>query len=134
MEIGLLGGAFGGSQVKDGKTIAIQRVDPEQTKEIDQMYEMPKGTTVLHEVLEAYIGATDNPGTKQSTFADVQNKTMDGVKYLDSHNKAMTADLRYKAPNLSMDANGVYIHKFPYNNLIPAELNPSVQVVKFKKL
>jgi RHS repeat-associated protein len=128
------GGAFGGSEVKDGKTVANQSVDPEQTKEIDKMYEMPKGTSVLHEVLEAFIGAKNSPGAKSTTFDDVLNKTPDGLKYLDAHNEAMTTDPRFKAPNLSRDANGVYIHKFPYDDLLPAAINPGVPVVKFKKL
>ncbi len=127
-----VGGAFGGSEVKDGKTVANQKVDPAQTKELDKMYEMPKGTAVLHEVLEAFIGAKNSPGAKSPTFDDVKNKTPDGLKYLDAHNEAKTTDPRFKEPNLSRDANGVYIHKFPYDDLIPTALNPGTPVVKFK--
>ena len=127
-----VGGAFGGSEVKDGKTVANQKVDPAQSKELDKMYEMPKGTAVLHEVLEAFIGAKNSPGAKSPTFDDVKNKTPDGLKYLDAHNEAKTTDPRFKEPNLSRDANGIYIHKFPYDDLIPTALNPGTPVVKFK--
>ena len=128
-----VGGAFGGSEVKDGKTVANQKVDPAQTKELDKMYEMPKGTAVLHEVLEAFIGAKNSPGTTAPTFDDVTNKTPAGLNYLDAHTEAKTTDPRFKEPNLSRDANGVYIHKFPYDDLVPAALNPGTPVVKFKK-
>ena len=129
-----VGGAFGGSEKKeDGTVVATQTVNPDHTKAIDKMNEMPKGTSVLHEVLEAFNGAKDNPGTKAPTFADVANKTPDGLHYLDAHNKAMTTDPRFVPPNSSQGAEGIYISKFPYSPSIPAALNPEILLFKFKK-
>src|SRR5690606_16049871 len=133
-----VGGAFGGSDLMfggkdDGKAIANQTVNPDHTKAIDKMNGMPEGTSVLHEVLEAYNGAKDNPGTQPPTFDDVANKTPEGLKYLDAHNKAMTTDPRFKPPNSSQGADGIYISKFPYDPAIPPALNPEILLFKFKK-
>jgi len=130
-----VGGAFGGSVKKDdGTVVANQTINPDHTKEIDKMNEMPKGTSVLHEVLEAFNGAKDNPGTKAPTFTDVVNKTPDGLNYLNAHNKAMTTDPRFVPANLSQGADGIYISKLPYSPSIPAALNPEILLFKFKKL
>ena len=94
---------------------------------------MPLGTSVLHEVLESYIGAKENPGTQAPTFEDVQNKASNGISYLNAHNKAMATDARFKAPNISVGADGVYISKFPYSPKIPAALNTEILLFKFKK-
>ncbi|HEY5750649.1 MAG TPA: RHS repeat-associated core domain-containing protein [Chryseolinea sp.] len=126
------GGAFGGSEVKeDGKVEAKQTVNPGHTEKIDEMTNAPKGTSVLHEVLEAYIGATDSPGSGAPTFEDVANKTKNGVAYESAHNKAEAADPRHKAPNTIVDPSGVYISKYPYNPNMPAILNPEVLLFKF---
>ena len=127
------GGAFGGSIVTDGKTNATQTVNPGGTEAIDKINEMPKGTSMLHEVLESYIGAKEAPGTQAPTFEDVQNKTSNGTSYLNAHNKAMVTDPRFKAPNISRGSEGVYISKFPYNSSIPTTLNPEILLFKFIK-
>ena len=88
---------------------------------------------MLHEVLESYIGAKDNPGTKAPTFADVENKTANGEAYLNAHNKAEAVDPRHKAPNSSVGPDGIYISKFPYNPNLPPALNPEILLFKFKK-
>lgn len=125
------GGAFGGSEVKDGKTVATQTVNPDHTKKMEDLSGADKGTIVMHEVLEAYNGGKDSPGTKAPTFADVENNTPNGQAYLNAHNKANQQDPRHKSSNISTGADGVYISKFPYNPSIPASLNPEILLFKF---
>ena len=133
-----VGGAFGGSDLMfgekdDGKAVANQTVNPDHTKAIDEMNEMPNGTSILHEVLESYNGAKGSPLTQAPTFDDVKNKTPDGVAYLKAHDKALATDPRFKPPNSSQGPDGIYISKFPYNPNIPPALNPEVLLFKFKK-
>jgi hypothetical protein len=129
-----VGGAFGGSEVnEDGTVESTQTVNTDHTKAIDNMNENPPGSSVLHEVLESYIGAQDSPGARAPTFLDVENKTPKGVAYLNAHKKAMSVDPRYKPANSSIGADGVYISKFPYDPLIPPSLNPETLLFKFKK-
>lgn len=67
----LQGGAFLGSTVnEDGTVTAKQTLNPDQTKTIDDISGQEKGTTVLHEVLEAYIGAEMDPGSNDATNSD----------------------------------------------------------------
>lgn len=127
------GGAFGGSEVKkDGKVEATQTVNPDHTKKMEDLSGVPTGVSVLHEILEAYQGAKDNPGTSAPTFSDVENGTPAGVAYKNAHDKAEGLDPRFKAPNLSVDQSGVYITKFPYDPSVPPALNPEVLLFKFK--
>jgi RHS repeat-associated protein len=128
-----VGGSFGGSEVKDDKTVATQTVNPDQTKQIDNFYDVKEGVSVEHEVLEAYVGATDHPGTTPPTFEDVANKTPNGQAYLDAHTQADALDPRHKDPNSSAGPDGVYISKFPYDAKLPPSLNPEILLFKFKK-
>jgi len=128
-----VGGAFGGSKVKNGKTITNQTVNPEQAKKIDNFYGVEKGVTVLHEVLESYFGGKDSPGIGSPTFADVQNKTATGVGYEKAHNKAKKADPRHVSPNIIVDKKGIFISKFPYSPSIPKALNPEILINDLKK-
>jgi hypothetical protein len=128
-----VGGSFDGSEVKeDGKVVAGQTVNPNHTKSIDKMNGIPEGVTVLHEVIEAYNGAVDSPGANAPTFEDVANKTASGEAYLKAHNKTVKTDPRYKSPNVSQGADGIYISKFPYNPNLPTSLNPEIQLFKLK--
>ncbi len=109
-----VGGAFGGSEVnEDGKTVANQTVNPEQTETIDEFYGVQNGVSVLHEVLEAYVGGKDSPGTGAPTFDDVKNKTSNGTNYLNAHNKVEALDPRHVAPTISQDptTGQLYINK-----------------------
>ena len=109
-----VGGAFGGSEVnEDGKTVANQTVNPEQTETIDEFYGVQNGVSVLHEVLEAYVGGKDSPGTGVPTFDDVKNKTSNGTNYLNAHNKVEALDPRHVAPTISQDpkTGQLYINK-----------------------
>jgi RHS repeat-associated protein len=135
-----VGGAFGGSEIMfggkdDGKVLATQTVNPEQTKKIDAFYGESPGVSVLHEVIEAYNGGQDNPNAQAPTFDDVQNATPAGLKYLDAHNNAMATDPRFIPPNSSQGADGVYISKKPYDDTIPINLrpllNPEMLLFKF---
>ncbi len=125
----IVGGSFDGSNImaggsNDGKVIANQTVNPEMTNKEDVMYQTPTGTHVKHEVLEAYIGATQSPGTTPPTFQDAQNNTANGQAYLNAHNQAMSLDPQYVAPIITVDQTDgkVYINKFDPQK-IPANLN-----------
>ena len=129
-----VGGAFGGSTVEaDGKVTANQTVNPEQTQKIDNFYETAEGSSILHEVIEAFIGGKESPGIGAPTFDDVNNKTPTGVGYVSAHDKADKIDPRHKDPNLVADPSGIYISKFPYSPLIPKEMNPEVLINNLKK-
>jgi len=71
------------------------------------------GVSVLHEVLEAYVGGKDSPGTGVPTFDDVKNKTSNGTNYLNAHNKVEALDPRHVAPTISQDpkTGQLYINK-----------------------
>jgi len=126
-----VGGAFGGSEKKDGKVIATQTVNPKHTKQIESFYGADKGTQMMHEVLEAYVGSKDSPGAGPSTFDDVKNQTPNGRAYTNAHDKAKAIDPRHVTPNLVWDPKGVSITKFPYNPAIPAIYNPELRIIKF---
>ncbi|MDH5366185.1 MAG: hypothetical protein OEW67_04310 [Cyclobacteriaceae bacterium] len=128
-----VGGAFQGSEVEEGKTTANQTVNPEQMSKIDEFYETKSGASMLHEVLEAYIGAKDSPGIGGPTFKDVQNKTVNGVGYLNAHRKAKVLDPRHVSPNIVQDPTGIFITKFPYDPNIPKILNPELLINNLKK-
>ena len=129
-----VGGGFGGSEIKeDGKVVTKQTVNPDHMEKIEQLNGADKGSSMMHEVLESYIGGKDNPGTKAPTFDDVKNKTPSGNAYLNAHNKADAIDPRHKAPNSSQGPDGIYISKFPYDPALPPALNPEILLFKFKK-
>ena len=128
-----VGGAFGGSEVKeDGKVVTSQTVNPEMTEKIDEFYEVSNGVSVLHEVIESYIGGKESPGIGSPSFEDVENKTPTGVGYLNAHNKTETLDPRHVAPNIVADQTGIYMTKFPYDPNIPKLLNPEVLINDLK--
>ncbi len=60
IDIPLLGGSFEGSQTEGNCTITTQWVNPNHMKAISEADISKNG--VLHETLESYIGAIDNPG------------------------------------------------------------------------
>ena len=129
-----VGGAFGGSTVnEDGSVTVNQTVNPEMTGKIDEFYEVENGVSVLHEVIEAYIGAVDSPGIGAPTFDDVKNKTPNGVGYKNAHDKTEALDSRHVAPNIIVDPAGIYISKFPYDPNIPKSLNPEILINNLKK-
>jgi hypothetical protein len=95
--------------------VASQVVNPDISAKIDNFYEKPEGVSVLHEVLEAYIGALDNPGAKASTIGESEANA--SPEYLNAHKKADAIDPRHKDPNISVDqaTKQVFISKFPYS-------------------
>jgi len=120
-----VGGAFGGSDLmfggkNDGKAVATQTVNPDQTKKIDEFYGAPKGTSIMHEILEGYIGAKDSPGSGAPTF---DNTTPEFKNYKSAHDKTQTTDPRHPEPVISQDCDACpkYINKphaiFPNLNI-----------------
>jgi hypothetical protein len=128
----LLGALLEGSEVKDGKTVATQTVNPDHTEKIENLTGASKGSAVMHEVLEAYIGAVDSPGAGTPTFADVGNNTANGKAYLDAHQGANATDPRHQDANSSASPDGksIYVSKFPYSPNIPPSLNPEILLFK----
>ena len=65
----IFGDAFNGSSVKkDGKVVAKQTLNPNQTEIIEKFSEMPYGSISKHATLEAYIGAKNDPGAGPQQF------------------------------------------------------------------
>ncbi len=78
------GGAFGGSTVNDdGSITATQTVNPNHTKIKEDFIGQKEGVTILHEVVEAYIGAVESPGAKPNS-----------QEYVSAHKKANNSDSR----------------------------------------
>jgi RHS repeat-associated protein len=106
-----VGGAYDGSvENADCSVTASQTVNPTMTEKIDSFYKAPKGSTVMHEVLEAYIGAQDSPGLGAPTF---DNTTPEFTAYQSAHNKTKAIDPRYISPNIIQEPNAIYISSFP---------------------
>ncbi|PZU17221.1 MAG: hypothetical protein DI589_26350, partial [Shinella sp.] len=80
----LIGGMFMGSTVENGKANAFQLINPNQLETIENFSGEKRGVTVLHEVLEAAIGAKDSPGAG--------NYKQDKAAYTNAHNKANKMD------------------------------------------
>jgi RHS repeat-associated protein len=86
----IIGGHFGGStKNKDGTVTANQTVNPDQMKVIDDVTGRGAGVGILHETLEAYSGAKNNPGASAAE---------DGVgnpAYVSAHKDARKTDPRH---------------------------------------
>lgn len=70
------------------------------TQTIDEFYDVKKGVSVLHEVLESYIGGLESPGVGGPTF---DNTTPEFKAYKSAHDKTDATDPRHKAPDISQD-------------------------------
>ena len=96
-----VGGAYGGSvQNTDGTVTATQTVNPEMTGKLDKFYGMQNGVTMLHEVIESFIGAEDSPGVGAPTF---DNTTPEFEAYYNAHTEADVVDPRHVNPVISED-------------------------------
>ncbi len=104
------GGAYGGSEVKDGKTFTKQTVNPTMTEKIDNFYEKPIGVSVLHEVLESYIGGVNSPGIGAPTFDPESNEYK---AYKKAHDETKKLDKRHPEMELVIDdkTGQIYISK-----------------------
>jgi RHS repeat-associated protein len=90
-----IGGAFDGNQIKDGKVIASQTVNPNHTEIEGEFLGQEPGTTVKHEIIEAYRGAVKYPGAKPNS-----------PEYKKAHNWANKADPKRLLQRLD---NGTFI-------------------------
>lgn len=64
------GDAFMGSKVNgDGTVTASQTINPTTAEKIDTVSGQPAGTVAKHAVMEAYIGAKENPGAGDQTVS-----------------------------------------------------------------
>lgn len=129
----LVGGSFEGSTVESSGIVnAKQTINPTQAEKLDAVNGTGDGVTVLHEVLEAFIGGKDSPGAKSVTARDATDSNPDYIKFKSAHEKARTLDPRHREPNISQDATGVYISKYP-SGIVPEKLNPHTLLFKWKK-
>ncbi|MBB2145786.1 RHS repeat-associated core domain-containing protein [Pedobacter sp. LMG 31464] len=106
-----VGGAYGGSTVgKDGKTYTNQTVNPDMTSKIDEFYGAKKGSSIMHEVIESYIGGVDSPGKGGPTF---DNTTPEFKAYKSAHDKTDGILTWHIVPEISQDpkTGHLYINK-----------------------
>ena len=110
-----VGGTFDGNTSfaggeNDGKVLVSQTVNPDMTQEIDQFYGATEGVSVMHEVIEGYIGGVETPNTSAPSF---DATTQEFKNYKNAHDKTEVIDPRHVAPDISIDdKNGqIYINK-----------------------
>jgi len=127
----VIGAFLGNSKTDDGKVVANQVVNPDHAAKIEGTTGQQEGTNLLHEVLEAYIAATDDVGATMPTYDDVNNKTPAGLKYLDAHDKANDLDPRHKFVDTEKADDGMYFYKFRLDLNVPAQFNPPILLYKF---
>jgi len=130
-----VGDSFEGSTTSsDGKVLAKQIINPYHTAKLDEIHKTGDGVAALHGVLEAYVGAKDSPGAESVTADDAKKNTPAYQTYKAIHDKVRTSiDSRHREPNVTQDANGVYISKYPSLSNLPERLNPHVQLFKWKR-
>lgn len=92
----MVGDLFDGNKVsKDGVVSTSQVVNPNQTETIDKTVKRDSGVSVLHAVIESFIGGK----TTQATGVPAQSVTVTGQNnnqaYSDAHNEANTVDPRH---------------------------------------
>ncbi len=107
-----IGGAYGGSETDaDGKVQTKQTINPDMAKIIDDFYDIGDGVTTMHEVLESYIGGTENPGVGVTTYGN--ESSVEFKAYKNAHDKAKATGPRYKDIDVSIDAKTrqLYINK-----------------------
>lgn len=109
---------YDGSEIANGITKAFQTVNPNQLAIKENFYGEEAGVGMMHEVLEAYIGAKDSPGIKGPTNEQVEKGTKEGKAYLKAHKKAGRLDPRFVDPDISIDpTNGHYYLNKPHSIL-----------------
>ena len=99
-------GSYRGSEFGSGGiVIGTQNINPDNLNIIDAFYNMPKGTSIAHELIEAIIGTIYHPGEK-ATDQSVnigEEICSDDQNYLDAHDKAKYLDPYFKEPNIIYD-------------------------------
>jgi RHS repeat-associated protein len=120
----MLGGVYEGSKVDEsGRIIASQTVNPRQMSDIDEFYEIPKGSTAKHEVLESYIGAVKSPGEGKP----ITEGTKEYKAYMKAHKKAMKIDKNYVQPDFKQHDSGNFFMYKPNPN--PAFKFPKIKEI-----
>jgi hypothetical protein len=83
-----MGGAFMGSTLNaDGTVDALQVVNPNHMKIKEDFIGGQSGVTMMHETIEAYIGAVQSPGAQGNSS-----------EYKAAHNAANSSDTRRNIP------------------------------------
>ena len=85
------GGAYRGSYEYNGKVYSTNVVNPDVLGKYESAMGAAKGTNILHETLEGYIGAVLSPGSP----ASISPQTA-AMGYKDAHDVAAYIDPRYK--------------------------------------
>ena len=100
----LLGGAFGGSEVDaNGIVQTNQIMNPNQGEIIDKTVGRPKGSVVMHEILESYIAGKNNPGAPGFGIGG----DLSEVPYTNAHNAANRLDPTHKNYSVSQTIDSV---------------------------
>lgn len=98
----IFGGAFGGSEFKNGTIVATQVVNPIQAEIIEDLSGMSTGTISIHETLEAYLGALKSPGAGgfNSDIRSYEKAHKDAMKLAPNAKKVNTLNgFRVRASN-----------------------------------
>lgn len=87
------GDAFMGSQVNaDGTVTAKQTLNPTVAEKVDTISGQPAGTLAKHAVMEAYIGAVENPGAGDATASPAAYQSShDGANALETNRNPANA-------------------------------------------
>lgn len=87
------GGAYQGSYVYNGKVKATNVVNPEALGNYEKALGAESGTNMLHETLEAYMGAINSPGSPAASSASLVSHELG---YNSAHKMAADLDPRFK--------------------------------------
>ena len=113
----VIGGLYGGSKVnEEGHVTALQGVNIEHFKQAESSGGDKTGQNIIHEGLEGYIGARDNPGTTypksfQSSHKEALRTYPLSGKF-DLSNSYMD-----RSGNVHTYLNGIYIYTLPSNTV-----------------
>ena len=99
-----MGGAFGGSDIDaNGIVQTNQIMNPNQAEIIDNTVGRPKGSVVLHEILESYIAGKNDPGAAGFGIGgDLSEKP-----YINAHNAANRLDPSHKNYSVSQTVDSI---------------------------
>lgn len=115
-DIFFLGGAFRGSFEHNGIITATNIVSPEITEKFDTALNLPKGTSILHEALEGYLGAKYFPGSRGAVGLSAATARNDA--YIFAHGEAACTDPRYRDIPSSMGLDKKAISDFSTKRII----------------
>ncbi len=121
--VAIAGGIFLGNSImaggqNDGKVLAQQQVNPDMLTVVDKITSSEPGVSMLHEVLEAFIGGNKYPNSPAALSSNTDEENANFVK---AHDEAIIIDPRKKEASLELRGRVIYIQydgkEEPINNL-----------------